>query len=56
MRRFRPLLFVGMLLFFGSAALSRFSSAQVRAVDALSLFASGMDVGPPCAALSLHSR
>ena len=45
MGRFKPLLFVGVLLFFGSVALSRFSSAQVRAVDALGLFASGMGCG-----------
>jgi hypothetical protein len=57
MKRLWPLslLFVGMLLFFGSIGLSRFSSAQVRAVDALGLFASGMGVELPCAASSFHS-
>jgi hypothetical protein len=45
MERFRSPLFVGMFLFFASIALSRFSSSQVRTVDALSLFASGMGCG-----------
>ena len=45
MKRFKPLLFVGMFIFFGSFGLSRFSSAQVRTVDALGLFASGMGCG-----------
>jgi hypothetical protein len=45
MERFRPLLFVGLFLLFGSIGLSRFSSAQVRPVDALGLFASGMGCG-----------
>ena len=42
MERWKPLFFVGIFLFVGSVALSRFSSAQVRAVDAIGLFASGM--------------
>ena len=45
MKRVKPLLFVGMFIFFGSVGLSRFSSAQVRTVDALGLFASGMGCG-----------
>ena len=45
MKRFKPLLFVGLFVFFGSVGLSRFSSAQVRTVDALGLFASGMGCG-----------
>ena len=40
-----PILFVGMFVFFGCLALSRFSSGQVRTVDALGLFASGMGCG-----------
>jgi hypothetical protein len=34
-----------MFLFFGSIGLSRFSSAQVKTVEALGLFASGMGCG-----------
>ena len=45
MGRFKPLVFVGMFVFFGGVGLSRFSSAQVRTVDALGLFASGMGCG-----------
>jgi hypothetical protein len=45
MERFKPVFFVGMFVFFGSMGLSRFSSVQVRTVDALGLFASGMGCG-----------
>ena len=45
MERFKPIFFVGMFVFFGAVGLSRFSSAQVRTVDALGLFASGMGCG-----------
>jgi hypothetical protein len=55
MERFKPLLFVGMLLLFGSMGLSRFSSGQVRAVDALGLSASGWDLAQPWSASSFHS-
>jgi hypothetical protein len=45
MKRLTPLYFVGIFIFFGSIALSRGSSAQVRTVDGLGLFASGMGCG-----------
>jgi hypothetical protein len=45
MERLKPLFFVGIFIFFGSVGLSRFSSAQVRTVDAIGLFASGMACG-----------
>jgi hypothetical protein len=45
MERFKPIFFVGIFIFFGSVGLSRFSSAQVRTVDAIGLFASGMGCG-----------
>ncbi len=45
MGRFRPLFFVGLLLFFGAIALNRFSSDWVRTVDGIGLFASGMGCG-----------
>jgi len=45
MERFKPIFFVGIFVFFGSVGLSRFSSAQVRTVDAIGLFASGMGCG-----------
>ena len=45
MERFKPTFFVGIFIFFGSVGLSRFSSAQVRTVDAIGLFASGMGCG-----------
>jgi hypothetical protein len=45
MGRFKALIFVALFVLFGSVGLSRFSSAQVRTVDALGLFASGMGCG-----------
>jgi hypothetical protein len=45
MERLKPIFFVGIFIFFGSIGLSRFSSAQVRTVDAIGLFASGMGCG-----------
>ena len=45
MARFKPIFFVGIFVYFGAVGLSRFSSAQVRPVDALGLFASGMGCG-----------
>ena len=45
MERPKPIFFVGMFIFFASVGLSRFSSAQVRTVDAIGLFASGMGCG-----------
>lgn len=45
MERRKPLFFVGIFIFFASIGLSRFSAAQVRPVDAVGLFASGMGCG-----------
>jgi hypothetical protein len=45
MQRFKPIFFVGLFIFFASIGLSRFSAAQIRPVDALGLFASGMGSG-----------
>jgi hypothetical protein len=45
MERLKPIFFVGIFILFGSVALSRYSSAEVRAVDAIGLFASGMGCG-----------
>jgi hypothetical protein len=45
MRRTKPIFFVGMFVLFASIGLSRFASAQVRTVDAVGLFASGMACG-----------
>jgi hypothetical protein len=45
MERLNPIFFIGIFVFFGSVGLSRFSSAQVRTVDAVGLFASGMGCG-----------
>lgn len=45
MKRFKPMFFVGIFILFASAGLSRFSSMQVRTVDALGLFANGMGCG-----------
>jgi hypothetical protein len=45
MERLKPMFFIGIFVFFGSVGLSRFSSAQVRTVDAVGLFASGMGCG-----------
>jgi hypothetical protein len=45
MARFRPIFFVGLFIFFASVGLSRLSSIQVRTVDAVGLFASGMGCG-----------
>jgi hypothetical protein len=45
MARLKPLFFVGIFIFFGSVGLSRYSSGQVRTVDAIGLFASGMGCG-----------
>ena len=45
MERRKPLFFVGIFIFFGSMGLARFDSAQVRTVDAVGLFASGMGCG-----------
>jgi hypothetical protein len=44
-KRFNYLFFVGLFLFFGAIGLNRFASDQVRFVDALGLFASGMGCG-----------
>lgn len=45
MERRKPLFFVGIFVFFATIGLSRFSSMQVRAVDAVGLYASGMGCG-----------
>jgi len=45
MERRKPLFFVGIFLFFASIGLSRLSAAEVRLVDAIGLFASGMGCG-----------
>jgi len=45
MERLRPIFYVGVFIFFASIGLSRGSSAQVRTVDALGLWASGMGCG-----------
>jgi len=44
-RRFKPLFFVGLFIFFASAFLSRSSASQVRTVDAVGMFATGMGCG-----------
>jgi hypothetical protein len=45
MERLKPIFFVGIFIFFGSVGLSRYSAAQMRPVDAIGLFSSGMGCG-----------
>ena len=45
MARVRPIFFIGIFIFFASVGLSRSASTQVRTVDAVGLFASGMGCG-----------